>query len=195
MKPKQQSTTDFLNMSFTPPKKDIVQMLTPSKERQTTAITPYKGQQSTLDFLIGGTPQKTSQQLKVEKQIARIKEIKRSPKIKDIFEYNDLKTEITNQPNPNKEIASGILSSAIKSRKARKDFKEAQETYDPTIHQEKIRDKRKEFARIITTKTTSKQAKDEAQKKLKKTNFLFKIKSNAGRPPLKPSSEQKKSKY
>jgi hypothetical protein len=55
MKPKQQSTTDFLNMSFTPPKKDIVQMLTPSKERQTTAITPYKGQQSTLDFLIGGT--------------------------------------------------------------------------------------------------------------------------------------------
>jgi hypothetical protein len=223
MKPKQQSTTDFLNMSFTPPKKDIVQMLTPSKERQTTAITPYKGQQSTLDFLIGGTPQKTSQQLKVEKQIARIKEIKRSPKIKDIFEYNDLKTEITNQPNPNKGIASGILSSAIKSRKARKelvdnkkinesikqqslgvlssaiksrkarkDFKEAQETYDPTIHQEKIRDKRKEFTRIITTKTTSKQAKDEAQKKLKKTNFLFKIKSNAGRPPLKPSSEPKK---
>ena len=42
MKPKQQSTTDFLNMSFTPPKKDIVQMLTPSKERQTTAIIPYK---------------------------------------------------------------------------------------------------------------------------------------------------------
>ena len=26
----------------------------------------------------------------------------------------------------------------------------------------------------------------------KKTNFLFKIKSNAGRPPLKPSSEPKK---
>ena len=122
MKPKQQSTTDFLNMSFTPPKKDIVQMLTPSKEGQTTAIIPYKGQQSTLDFLIGGTPQKTSQQLKTEKQIARIKELKHSPKIKDIFEYNDLKTEITNQPNPNKEIASGILSSAIKSRKARKEL-------------------------------------------------------------------------
>ena len=47
IKPKQQSTTDFLKMSFTPPKKDIVQMLTPEKERQSTALTPYKGQQST----------------------------------------------------------------------------------------------------------------------------------------------------
>jgi hypothetical protein len=27
----QQSTTDFLKMDFTPPKKDIVQMLTPQK--------------------------------------------------------------------------------------------------------------------------------------------------------------------
>ena len=216
IKPKQQSTTDFLNMSFTPPKKDIVQMLTPSKEGQTTAIIPYKGQQSTLDFLIGGTPQKTSQQLKTEKQIARIKELKHSPKIKDIFEYNDLKTEITNQPNPNKEIASGILSSAIKSRKARKelvnkkidksikqqslgvlssaiksrrarkDYKTAQDTYDPRIHQEKIRDKRKEYTRIITTQSTTPQAKEEAQKKFKKTNFLFERKSNAGRPPANP---------
>ncbi len=45
-------------MSFTPPKKDIVEMLTPQKERQSTAITPYKGQQSTLEFLMGGTPKK-----------------------------------------------------------------------------------------------------------------------------------------
>ena len=37
---KRQSTTDFLNMTFTPPKKDIVQMLTPEKERQSTALTP-----------------------------------------------------------------------------------------------------------------------------------------------------------
>jgi hypothetical protein len=161
--------------------------------------------------------------MKHEKKVNRLKEIKKDiSKPKQLFEYNDLKTELTGQPNPNNEIASGILSSAIKSRKARKelvdkkmnesikqqslgvlssaiksrkarkDYKEAQETYDPTIHQENIRDKRKEFTRIITTKTTSKQAKDEAQKKLKKTNFLFKIKSNAGRPPLKPSSEPKK---
>ncbi len=39
-----QSTTDFLNMSFTPRKRDIAQMLTPQKERQSTALTPYKGQ-------------------------------------------------------------------------------------------------------------------------------------------------------
>jgi hypothetical protein len=71
-----QSTTDFLNMTFTPPTKDIVEMLTPQKERKSTALTPYKGPQSTLDFLIGGTPQKTPQQLKVEKQKNRLKEIK-----------------------------------------------------------------------------------------------------------------------
>jgi hypothetical protein len=73
-------------MSFTPPKKDIVEMLTPSKERKSTALTPYKGQQSTLDFLIRGSPQKSQEELKVEKQIKRLKEIKRSPKIIDIVE-------------------------------------------------------------------------------------------------------------
>ena len=109
-------------MSFTQPKKDIVEMLTPQKERKSTALTPYKGQQSTLDFLIGGTPQKTPQQLRVEKQINRLKEIKRSPKIKDIFEYNDLKTEMTKQPNPNKAIASSIINRAIKSNIARKEL-------------------------------------------------------------------------
>ena len=70
-----QSTTDFLNMTFTPPKRDIVEMLTPQKERQSTELTPYKGQQSTLDFLIGGTPQKTPQQLKTEKDVIKLKEL------------------------------------------------------------------------------------------------------------------------
>ena len=79
--------------------------------------------------------------------------------------------------------AKNTISSAIKSRKARKDFKKAQDTYDPTEHQEKIREKRKEYTRIITTQSTPKQAKEEAQKKFKKTNYLFKRKSNAGRPP------------
>ena len=75
------------------------------------------------------------------------------------------------------------LSSAMKSKHARKDYKEAQDTYWPAAHQEKIREKRKEFARIITTKSTKKQAKDDARKKFKKTNYVFKRKSNAGRPP------------
>ena len=52
-------------------------MMTPSKERTSTAITPYKGQQSTLDFLIGGTPQKTEQQLKTDKNTKRLKELKK----------------------------------------------------------------------------------------------------------------------
>ena len=81
------------------------------------------------------------------------------------------------------KAAENKISSAIKSRKARKDYKTAQEEYDPRMHQKNITEKRKEFTRIMTTKTTSKQAKQEAQKKFKKTNFLFKRKSNAGRPP------------
>ena len=81
------------------------------------------------------------------------------------------------------KAAENTISSAIKSRKARKDYKTAQDTYDPRMHQKNIREKRKEFTRIMTTKTTSKEAKEEAQKKFKKTNFLFERKSNAGRPP------------
>ncbi len=64
-------------MSFTPPKRDIVEMMTPKKGPKSTAIVPYKGPQSTLDFLIGGTPKKTQEELKVEKQIKRFKEKKR----------------------------------------------------------------------------------------------------------------------
>ena len=85
--------------------------------------------------------------------------------------------------------AKATLSEAIKLRKARKEFKEAQDTYDPRKHQEKIRAKRKEFARIITTQTTSKQAKNDAQKQFKKTNYVFKRKSNAGRPPKNGAQE------
>jgi hypothetical protein len=85
--------------------------------------------------------------------------------------------------------AKATLSEAIKLRKARKEFKEAQDTYDPREHQEKIRAKRKEFARIITTQTTSKQAKNDAQKQFKKTNYVFKRKSNAGRPPKNGAQE------
>jgi len=120
-------------MSFTPPKKDIVEMMTPQKEKESTALTPYKGQQSTLDFLIGGTPQKTPQQLKTEKKIARIKELKHSPKVKDIFEYNDLKSEMTSQPNPNKTIAGSIIGAAIKRKSASQIVKNIKEKPIKTI--------------------------------------------------------------
>jgi hypothetical protein len=91
-KPQQQSTTDFLKMSFSPPNKDIVQMLTPQKEPTSTAITSYKERQSTLDFLMGETPKKTPQQLKTEKNVQRLKELKHDlSKPKHLFEYNDLK--------------------------------------------------------------------------------------------------------
>ena len=65
----QQSTTEFLNMSFEPPKRDIVEMMTPQTEIKSTALTPYKENKSFLDFLIGGTPQKTKKQSQTEKKI------------------------------------------------------------------------------------------------------------------------------
>jgi hypothetical protein len=153
-------------MSFTPPKKDIVEMLTPSKERKSTALTPYKGQQSTLDFLIGGTPQKTPQQSKVEKQIKRLNEMKRSPKNKDIFEYNDLKTEITNQPNPNKMIASSIINRAIKSNIARQ---ELTNKIDQSIKNQKQREEASHRLQAAIKNKLTKQYK-EAKKELKAEN-------------------------
>ena len=182
-----QSTTDFLNMSFSPPKRDIVEMMTPNKEPISTAITPYKGNKSLLDFVVGGSPAKTktAQDIKEEKMKVRLSDLKKKEKLnaKELFELNDLKSNYTNQPNPNPEIAGSMITKAIKNKIARKDFKNAKETYDFAQHQENIRDKRKEYTRIITTQGTTQQAKDIAQKKFKKTEHVFKKKSNAGRPP------------
>jgi hypothetical protein len=41
----------------------------------------------------------------------------------------------------------------------------------------------------MTTETTSQQVKEVAQKHFKKTNYVFKRKSDAGRPPKQPSKE------
>ena len=186
IKPAQQSTADFLKMSFTPPKRDIVEMMTPNKDKTSTAIIPYRENKSLLDFAIGGSPAKTktAQDLKEEKMKVRLSELKKKEKLnaKELFELNDVKSHFTAQPNPNSKVAGSMITKAIKNKIARKDFKNAKDTYDPLQHQENIRDKRKEFARIITTKTTSPQAKEEAQRKFKKTNYVFKRKSNAGRP-------------
>ena len=43
-------------------------------------------------------------------------------KAKQMFEFNDLKSEFTGQPNPNKDIGSSIINSAIKGKIARKEF-------------------------------------------------------------------------
>ena len=42
-----------------------------------------------------------------------------------------------------KNAASTLLNKAMRSHLARKDFKEAQDTYWPAAHQEKIRKKKK----------------------------------------------------
>ena len=121
----QQSTTDFLNMSFTPPKRDIVEMMTPSKTKS-TAIIPYRENKSFLDFVMGGSPAKTktAQDLKEEKMKARLTELNKKKKLnaQESFELNDLKSHFTAQPNLNKEIASGIIKRIAKSKVAQNEL-------------------------------------------------------------------------
>ncbi len=90
-----------------------------------------------------------------------------------------------NQTNPPK-IAGSIISKAIQSKIARNYFKEAKDTYDQAKLQEKIREKRKEYTRLMTTKTIQQAQKEIAQKKFNKTEHVFERKSNAGRPPTNP---------
>ena len=134
---KQQSTTDFLNMSFTPPKRDIVEMMTPNKEPISTAIIPYRENKSLLDFVAGGSPAKTksTQDIKEEKLKARLSELKKKEKLnaKELFELNDLKSNFTLQPNPNKEIATSIIGEAIKRKAAAQIVKNIKEKPIKTI--------------------------------------------------------------
>ncbi len=76
------------------------------------------------DFLMGGTPQKpkTEHEIKHDKKVNRLKEIKKSTKTKHIYEYNDFKTILTGQPNPNQDIGSSMTNRAIKGKMARKEL-------------------------------------------------------------------------
>jgi hypothetical protein len=155
-------------MTFTPPKRDIVEMMTPSKERTSTAITPYKGTQSTLEFLIGGTPQKTEQQLKTEKNTKRLKELKSDlTKPKKLFEYNDLKTELTGQPNPNKDIARSIIGKSIIRKAAAEKAKTIK--IEEEIKQLKHREEASNRIKAATKTKLIKQFK-EAKKELRPQN-------------------------
>jgi hypothetical protein len=166
--PQPQSTTDFLNMSFTPPKRDIVEMMTPSKERTSTAITPYKGQQSTLEFLMGGTPQKTKPTQEDIKK-ARLTELKKKDKInaKELFELNDLKSHFTAQPNPNKDIARSIIGESIKRKAAAE--KVIPIKLEESIKQQKQREEASNRIRAAMQTKLTKQFK-EAKKELRPRN-------------------------
>lgn len=163
----QQSTAEFLNMTFTPPKRDIVEMMTPSKEGKSTAITPYKGQQSTLEFLMGGTPQKTKPTQEDIKK-ARLTELKKKEKInaKELFELNDLKSHFTAQPNPNKDIARSIIGESIKRKAAEKVIPIKREE---SIKQQKQRDEASNRIRAAMQTKLTKQFK-EAKKELRPQN-------------------------
>ena len=66
-----------------------------------------------------------------------------------------------------------ILFKAIKSRIARKDFKKAQDTFNPEVHQKKRREKGKYFARIITTKSTTKTTERGCTQKSKQRQIMY----------------------
>ena len=73
--------------------------------------------------------QKTEQEIKHEKKVNRLKEIKKDiSKPKQLFEYNDLKTELTGQPNPNNEIGSSMINRAIKAKIARNELENKKQT-------------------------------------------------------------------
>jgi len=108
--------------------KGISKMVTPSKEPYSTALTPYK-EKSFLDFVDFVSPKKTEQEIKHEKKVNRLKEIKKDiSKPKQLFEYNDLKTDLTGQPNPNKEIGSSMINRAIKAKIARNELENKKQT-------------------------------------------------------------------
>ena len=87
-------------------------------------------------------------------------EAKTKIKPKQLFEYNDLKTEVTGQPNPNKEIASGILKRIAKSKLAQN------ELVDKKIKQQKQREDAFERIRAASKRKLTKQYVD-ATKELK----------------------------
>ena len=168
IKPKQQSTTDFLNMSFSPPKKDIVEMMTPSKDTSSTAIIPYRENRSLLDFAIGGSPAKikTAQEIKEDKMKARLTELKKKKNLntQELFELNDLKSHFTFQPNPNKKIASGIVQRIAKSKLAQNEL--VDKKIDESIKQQKQREDAFERIRAASKRKLTKQYVD-AKKELK----------------------------
>jgi hypothetical protein len=78
---------------------------------------------------MGGSSSKTAQEIKHEKKVNRLKEIKKDiSKPKQLFEYNDLKTELTGQPNPNNEIGSSMINRAIKAKIARNELENKKQT-------------------------------------------------------------------
>ena len=84
-----------------------------------------------------------------------------------MFEYNDLKSELTGQPNPNKDIAGSILTKAIKSKIARKEFKEV--AAEKAIKQQKQREEASNRIKAATKTKLIKQFK-EAKKELRPLN-------------------------
>ena len=206
-------------MAFTPPKRDIVEMMTPQKESTPSAIIPYRENRSLLDFAIGGTPQKikTTQDINEEKMKNRLMELTKNKNLnaQELFELNDLKSHFTFKPNPNKKIASGIIQRIAKSKIAQKELKQNKRDAEDKIIEESIKHykQREDASHKIQAFAKNKLTKQyrEAKKDLKikntgeplvvnqntkelilKKNRVRGIKANQTSASKKRSSEQEK---
>ena len=89
--------------------------------------------QSIIDFL-GGTPRKTKSDYDVAKEAktAKIRTLNTKPNksLKETFEYNDLREELSGVPNPNKKIATDVIASAKLRNKVMPLYQMGKERYD-----------------------------------------------------------------
>jgi hypothetical protein len=111
-------------------KDDVAPPQTPAK---TSEIIVRPEPRSLLDFAIGGTPQrKSNYEIQKEAKTAKIRTLNTKPKktLNETLEYNDLREELSGVPNPNKEIATGIIAGAVLRNKIRPLYKQGKEQYD-----------------------------------------------------------------
>ena len=108
---------DSMGMSFPSP-------FTPAPKTQSTALTVRQEPQSLLDFTLGGTPKQTPKKseydLQQDAKRGKLTELigeKRTTK--ETLQYNNLREELANVPNPNPTIASNAIKNAIKGKLAR----------------------------------------------------------------------------
>ena len=94
-----------------------------------------------------------------------------------MFEYSDLKSELTGQPNPNKDIAGSIITKAIKSKIARKEFKEV--AAEKAIKQAKLREEASnKLKAAIQTKLTKQFEEAKKNHKVKDTGQPLVVNQN-----------------
>ncbi len=127
-----------------------------------------------MDFAIGGSPAKTktAQDLKEERMKVKLTELNKKKKLnaQESFELNDLKSHFTAQPNPNIEIAGGILKRIAKSKLAQNEL--VNKKIQASIEKQKQQKQREDAFEQIKAASKRKLTKQyvDAKKELKSQN-------------------------